>query len=294
MLLPLDIRGRAAEEDKRIKAGFIGCGSHAFRNIYPTFQFAGVDLAATCDLNIDLAESFARQFGARRFYSSHMEMLENEELDAVFIVTNYDENGKPRYPRLAMDCMQAGCHVWTEKPPSASSAELEEALEVSRKTGKFTMVGFKKVYEITRKPEFGKPSTIVARYPQYIPSQDQKSGFKNNGALIGFLDHICHPLSIINYIMGRIESLYYERSMNGGGFALFKFESGATGSLHLAHGQSGTSPLERLEVVGEGSNVVLDNGIKLVYYRPGGLGARVLAGTALQQRAVYARVLWGS
>ena len=45
----IDFHGRVVDAP-RIRAGFIGCGSHSFRNIYPTFQFAPVDLRAVCDL----------------------------------------------------------------------------------------------------------------------------------------------------------------------------------------------------------------------------------------------------
>src|SRR5512140_2558542 len=105
--MDLDIAGRPTSA-RHIRAGFIGCGSHAFRNVYPTFQFAPVNLIATCDLDADKAASFARQFGAERSYTDHRKMIESEKLDAVFIVTNYDENGRPRYVKLATDCVRAG------------------------------------------------------------------------------------------------------------------------------------------------------------------------------------------
>jgi predicted dehydrogenase len=44
------------------------------------------------------------------------------------------------------------------------------------------------------------------------------------------------------------------------------------GSLHLCAGRSGTSPLERVEAVGRGANVVIENGCRLTCYRPGGRG----------------------
>src|SRR6185369_12106241 len=47
------------------------------------------------------------------------------------------------------------------------------------------------------------------------------------------------------------------------------FVSGAVGVLHLASGASGMSPLERVEVVGRGANLVVDNGMRLTYYRRG-------------------------
>ena len=280
MSIPLDIRGRIADTDERIRAGFIGCGSHSYRNIFPTFQFAGVNLIATCDYSSEKAAAFAKLFGADRSYDNHREMLEKEQLDAVFIVTNYDTDGTPRFMRLAQDCMEAGVHVWTEKPPSAAAAEVEQTINVSRETGKFVLVGFKKCFfpaiekakQITETDEFGAINTIYARYPQRIPSEQEKARGTADPNVVSFLDHLCHPMSILNFIAGKVHTLYHERTDAGGGYALFRFTSGATGVIHFAFGTSGTCPLERLEVIGSGANVVVDNGVKLTYYRPGSRG----------------------
>jgi predicted dehydrogenase len=141
----IDFHGRPVDEP-RIRAGFIGCGSHSFRNIYPTFQFAPVDLVAVCDLVPAKARTFAAQFGAQRAYTDYHEMLTRENLDAVFIVTGYDPQGRPLYPALAADCLAAGCHVWTEKPPAATTAEIERLQAASRAAGKHMMVGLKKMF----------------------------------------------------------------------------------------------------------------------------------------------------
>ena len=45
------------EYDRRLRAGFVGCGGHAFRNVYPTLRYAPVDLVAVCDLNLDRAHT---------------------------------------------------------------------------------------------------------------------------------------------------------------------------------------------------------------------------------------------
>ena len=98
--MPLDITGRLTAAP-RIRAGFIGCGSHAFRNVYPALQFAPVELVATCDLNAEKAAAFARQFGALRSYGDYRDMLQKEELDAVFIVTKHSCHvSSRRFPRL--------------------------------------------------------------------------------------------------------------------------------------------------------------------------------------------------
>lgn len=284
MTSPMDIRGNLLGADDRIRAGFIGCGSHSFRNVYPTFQFAGVNLIATCDLNAEKAAAYASQFGAERSYTDYRDMLAKEQLDAVFIVTNYDSDGTPRFMRLAQECMKAGVHVWTEKPPSASVREVEETIAVSKATGKFTLVGFKKCFfpsvekakEITEREEFGPINTIYVRYPQRIPSEEEKPSCENR-AVQGFLDHLVHPMSVLNYIGGKVRTLYVERGASGGGYGLFSMASGASATIHFASGIPETCPLERLEVIGAGTSVVVDNGVKLTYYRggtrgPGGYG----------------------
>ena len=266
------------EYERKIRAGFIGCGGHAFRNIYPTFQYAPVELCAVCDLRFDRAQAYARQFGAANAYGDHREMLSKETLDAVFIVTNYDEQGKPRFPKLAIDAMQAGCHAWIEKPPAGSVAEVREMMAVSQQTGKFVMVGFKKCFfpaiektkQIISTPEFGTPSALYIRYPQSLPPEADRHDSRK---MVGFLDHIVHPGSIIHYLMGNIRHVYFEdEPFNRGSMGILRFESGAIGTLHLASGQSGTSPLERVEVIGQGNNVVVENSVKLTYYRRGGRG----------------------
>ena len=154
----------------------IGCGGHAFRNVYPTFQYAPVNLVAVCDLNSAKAQVCAKVFGADRYYSNHAEMLQREELDLVFIVAQVDETGRPQYPKLAIDCLRAGAHAWIEKPPASSSAEIQEMMRTSSETNRQVGIGFKKMFfpanfkakEIISRPEFGPLTSITIRYPKLI------------------------------------------------------------------------------------------------------------------------------
>ena len=73
----LDFHGRL-EDQPEIRAGFIGCGSHALRNIYPVFQYAPVNLIATCDLELPRAQAVAEKFGAKAAYADFREMLARE------------------------------------------------------------------------------------------------------------------------------------------------------------------------------------------------------------------------
>jgi predicted dehydrogenase len=164
------------EATQPIRAGFIGAGAHGYRNIYPTFQYTPVDLVALADHHADKAASYAKLFGAQRWYTDHRELLEKEELDAVFISVGFDPQGYPRYPQLAIEAMHAGCHAWIEKPPAASTAEIEEMQRVSAETGKYVAVGYKKMFfpayekvkSILESPDFGRPGSVSAIPPRYF------------------------------------------------------------------------------------------------------------------------------
>lgn len=257
----------------KLRVCFIGAGGHSFRNVYPTFQYAPVDLVAICDVNGQRAADYARQFGAQRYYTDAVEMFDKEKPDAVFIVTSYHPDGRVQATDLAMTALQRGIHVWMEKPTASSVKEIEELMEASRTAGKFVMTGLKKVFfpaiekakQIIETPEFGRISSIYVRYREYMPPAADRADLLKVRSL---LDHIWHPGAIINYLMGKIASLSYEwEPNNGGSVTSMKFVSSAVGTLHLVAGISYSSPLERLEVVGENANVVVDNGVKLTYYR---------------------------
>lgn len=94
----------AYETPVRVRAGFIGCGVHAYRNVYPAFRYAPVELVAVTDLQEDRAAAFAREFGAQRSYTDYREMLAREELDCVFVVTNYRRAGPPALSRHRDGC----------------------------------------------------------------------------------------------------------------------------------------------------------------------------------------------
>jgi predicted dehydrogenase len=265
------------EFEHKLRVCFIGAGNHSFRNIYPTFQYAPVDLVAICDLSEQKAKDYARQFGAQRFYTDYKEMLKTEKPDAVFIVASYYADGRVQATDIALEALKLGVHVWMEKPTASSVQEIEQLITASRESGRYAMTGTKKMFfpsvdkvkQIISTPEFGRTSSIYVRYPQKMPSLEDRQNLANTRS---FLDHIFHPASIIQFLMGKVKHLSYEwEPFNGGSVTNIQFVSGAIGTLHLTAGISGSSPLERLEVIGEGANAIVENGVKLTYYRKAAL-----------------------
>ena len=275
----IDFGGRLVDEAE-IRAAHIGCGSHSFRNILPTYQFAPVDLAATCDLDLERARAFAATFGAQQAYGSHQEMLAAEKPEAVFLVIGYDGHGRPAYPGVALDCIEAGCHVWMEKPPAATCAELAALRDGAERRAVNVMVGLKKMFfpanekakSLMATEDFGAPALATFQYPQYVPTMDEFEVYLGQRVDVprvrSFLDHLCHPMSLILYLLGMPESLFYQRSPSGAGSATFSFASGAIATLALTHGAARNGGMERTTIVGtSGHHIVVDNCQRVSYHQ---------------------------
>src|SRR4051794_32150898 len=110
-----------------IQLGVIGAGYLSSARIYPCLHTLPVELAAVCDLDRELAERNAKRFGAPAVFTDHRRMLAEANLDAVIVCV-----GPALHARLAIDVLEAGLPVYTEKPPAATAAEALAVVEASR------------------------------------------------------------------------------------------------------------------------------------------------------------------
>lgn len=289
----IGFKGKLVDE-KEIRAAVIGCGSHSFRNIFPAFQFTPVKLVATCDFVEAQAKAFAEQFGGKSWYTDHREMLEKEELDAVFIIVGNDERGRPMYPIVAADCLNAGCHAWVEKPPAATCSDVELMMEVSRKTGKSVMVGYKKMFvqanmkakELAYSEDFGGISMVTFQNPEIIPPVEdiRKYLFEETDVhdVRKFMEHLCHPISQMVSLLGAPKSMIYDRNSLGAGFVTFKFDSDVIACLQMTCGMALNGGVERTVIISRkgihgggregGRHIIVDNNLKLSYFRNADFG----------------------
>jgi len=263
------------EYEKKLRVGYIGAGEHSYRNILPCFQYAPIELMALSDPDVDRGLAVARQFGAKHFYPNHKALLAKEEMDAVFVVVGPDADGRPRYPDLASEALRAGFHTWIDKPPCSSAGDISIFTNACVAKHKYLATGLKKMFvpaylrvaEIIQDPNFGGASSFSMRYPLSLPPEEKR---QDTRAMSAFLEFV-HPYSLLVRLFGECKGFTYMRSeVSGGMVMIFRFRKGVVGTLHLTGGQSATSPLERLEVIGNGANVVVENGVRLIYYRPGG------------------------
>jgi len=88
-------------------------------------------LVAVCDLNKELAEKVAANFGIPA-YSNVKTMLKSEEIDVISVATGGFENGSHHY-EPAMLAMEYGKDVLVEKPISNNITEAREMVDYARK-----------------------------------------------------------------------------------------------------------------------------------------------------------------
>jgi len=123
-----------------IKVGFIGAGSRANQAHYPAVaRLDGVVIEAISALSTGRLNATADRYGVRHRYTDHRRMLAEADLDAVYVIT-------PPRPvlSLVLDCLQAGKHVFVEKPPGLSVAELERMIDAAERGGRLTAVCFQR------------------------------------------------------------------------------------------------------------------------------------------------------
>ena len=124
---------------KKMKVGIIGTGWIAESHIQSFKNMPDVDVVAAADLIPGKAEAFMKRFGVEgvRFYPSHKELIDNEELDAVSICTYNRQHAGP-----TIYALEHGINVLLEKPMCVTLDEAIEICRAEKASGKVLSIGF--------------------------------------------------------------------------------------------------------------------------------------------------------
>ena len=121
---------------KKIRAAVIGVGIGKY-HIEGYQSCPDVDLVAVCDIREDAAQETACKYGIPHVFTDHRKMMAAAEVDCVSICVP----NKFHAP-LAIDCLNAGAHVLSEKPLARTAREGAKMIEAAEKAGKILMVQF--------------------------------------------------------------------------------------------------------------------------------------------------------
>jgi predicted dehydrogenase len=120
-----------------IKVGVIGAGG-MLRYHAEGFRLGGAEMVAVADPAPGAAAAACQKWNIPKSFDSVSAMLEEcPELDAVSIIVP-----NKFHASLSIQCLQAGKHVFCEKPPALSAAEISTVIEAARVAGKVLMFNF--------------------------------------------------------------------------------------------------------------------------------------------------------
>lgn len=245
------------EYKTRLRVAMIGTGSHTYRNLLPAFNYLPIELKALCGFsNREKGERLAMQYGCR-YRQGIDELLKTEELDAVFLCVS-----PQLHPELAIKALDAGLHVFVEKPVSVFADDVRHIIE--HRKDRVVVVGYKKAFmpgtdkaiELVSDAHYGKLRSVLAVYPVHAPaSPEEKSEWLANS---------CHPLSFMAAVGGDIASIEVLRGQSGNSICTVEFKNGVIGTLH---GATGPHPIESYTVFGENWNLRIDNTDRVILNR---------------------------
>ena len=111
--------------------GILGAGKIAESQMAPAIAAVpGHELVAVSRRSLDAAQEFADRHGAQRAYDSAEELLDDDQVNAVYVAT------PPHlHARQTVLAARAGKHVLCEKPMALTTGEAREMVEACRTSG---------------------------------------------------------------------------------------------------------------------------------------------------------------
>lgn len=232
---------------ENVKIGFIGCGGNARGHMNTLNKMEDAKIVATCDIKEDLAARAAEMCDAEAF-TDHRTMLDQKDLDAVYISIPVFAHGSPE-----IDAIEHGLPFFVEKPVAISMEKAEEILKAVKKNNIMTCAGYQLRYtgtaDVTRELLQGKTiNMVMGKYwcgtgignPDAWLRQMGKSG----GQIV---EQATHTIDMMRYLCGEVEEVFAlqenrvlkETDCPDVNALCLKFENGAIGSLTASWAFSG-------------------------------------------------------
>ena len=260
-------------EGKKGVLGIVGAGNFTSATIMPNLKKINADVKFIASSGGLSSTTMAKKYGVANSTTNYKEMLEDKEVDLIFITTQHNTHA-----RIVVESIEAGKNVFVEKPLALNTDELDSIIESYQKNNVNISVGFNRRFAPLAKKmkkALGSsitPINIVATMnagfiPKDVWVHDMDIG---GGRIIG---EACHYIDLCSYLIG---SKVIAVCMNAMGVnptentdnasILLKYENGSNAVInYFANGSKGYSK-ERVEVYSQERTLVMDNWRKLKGY----------------------------
>ncbi|MBZ9967182.1 Gfo/Idh/MocA family protein [Mesorhizobium sp. BR1-1-2] len=210
------------------------------------------------EVNEDLARRKAGEFGFARASGDWRAVVEDPEVDVVSLTTP-----NQFHPEMAIAVLQAGKHLWCEKPMAPSFAEAEAMAEAAKKSGKVAALGYNYIQSpairhigaLLDEKIIGKVNHLRIEMDEDFMADPEALFFWKHEAASGYGaldDFAVHPLSLVSALFGRVASVicdmarpYADRKLAAGGRRAVETYDIASVLMHLENGVAGTLQVNR-------------------------------------------------
>lgn len=254
----------------KVKIGCIGAGVIARAHATGLKLIESeVEVTAVCDINQSAAQALADEMAATA-YSSHQEMLAKENLDIALVCL-------PHYLHcpVGLDVLQAGVHLFIEKPMAVSTSECRELIACAERLDRSVFVGHthqyrttcRKARELIRSGAIGDPRIITTEIVAYYNWEKRNPWFLDpakagGGALFNTSPHqIDHLLYLIDSpiigVRAKVEALRPGQSVDSDSIAFIEYENGAAGMFYVFQGtKQEEAPRVLVKIMGTAGSIV--------------------------------------
>jgi predicted dehydrogenase len=259
---PVDNLARVLDdrpEHAPVRVGVVGLGYWGPNLVRNLSELAGSEVTWMCDVREDLLGALGRRFPAVRQTREYDEMLADDSLDAVAIVTPVSTHHD-----LALQALEAGKHVFVEKPLAPSSDQARHLIRAAYERRLVLMPGHTFLYsppvnrirDLIRSGELGEIYFVsMSRVNLGLHQSDVSVlwdlGPHDFSILLYWLRE--RPSRVISMARGCIEDGHPDVA-----FISCEFDSGTIAHVELSW--LAPSKLRRTTVVGSSKMVVYDDG----------------------------------
>jgi predicted dehydrogenase/threonine dehydrogenase-like Zn-dependent dehydrogenase len=254
---------RGARAGGRLAVGFIGAGNYASATLLPRLVGLGdVDLAHVATNRSLSAANAQRRFGFTTASTEADAVLNDESLDAIFIVTRHHTHAD-----LVCRALRTGKAVFVEKPLALTGEEVDRIVEVVAETGNDRlMVGFNRRFAPLFTEMKSKVGPLAANsVTRYLVSAGPLAAdsWYGNEALEGsrFTGEGGHFIDTLSWWVGSVPEEVYAVAGPGRDDVQvsLRFENGASGVITYATNGNVRFPKETFDAAADGSSARLDN-----------------------------------
>jgi len=226
-----------------VRWGIIGCGDVTEVKSGPGFQkAAGSQLVAVMRRSGDLAADYAKRHGVPRWYDDARKLIDDPEVDAVYIATPPDSHAD-----YALLVAAAGKPAYVEKPMARHGAECDRMVKAFERENLPLFVAyyrrrlpcFMKVEELIKSAAIGRLTGVTYRLAE--PHHRRGGIWRTDPTLAGaghFLDVGSHALDLLDYLLGPLGEVTGTAANVASTYSVedsvalsFRTEGGALGSM---------------------------------------------------------------